>query len=713
MQNHMLVANAPSAHTKVPPASRGHTIVASDEWAPFEAVPGIAPGSVFDRSLLADAPAGKHGQAQVSAEGHIVFARQPEQRVRFWGVNLSFGAQFLEHSKADELADQLLRAGYNLVRIHHHDGALLKKGGRSDEIDPQQLDRLEYLVAALKRRGIYIVLGLYSNRPVEASEIPELGRRATRDFQYLIPISDNAFETWARFAKRLLTHRNQHTGMTWAEDPALLSVYMLNEESMFFGGWGARAPDVRALYERAYKAWLSKQAGSSRRESGDASFNRFLVEVKRASDLRMIAYLRSIGVKALLTGDSVVNNAAQVLIREQFDVVDIHGYWNHPTFIEQPWSLPIKFTQRSAIADGLGLPRWIMTARIFGKPFLVSEFNYTWPNAARGESGLLMAGYAGLQAWDGVIRYEYASSPTSPFETSIMGPKGGIFSLVNDPINLLADRAGAFLFLHGRIAPAPTAVAYLVNDANAVNGRKAAPERMPDALSWLGLSVRVGALPSGAKDLASRAAGAGVRAFVAEDHPPAFAGHPVYAPGPLLERRLSNSGLLPKRDDLATYRSETGQLQVYRTQGTASLVTVNSESFVLSANAKIAGQSIDVANGSTQATIYVMAVDDKPLAASRRIMILHLTDSLNTGTTFANASRERLEDFGRLPQLVRRGTTTITLRLPDEDWQAWAVDTSGRRLHRADLAREGSAWQLKPDTVSESGTVLAYELVRP
>ncbi|MEZ0218013.1 MAG: glycosyl hydrolase family 5 [Rariglobus sp.] len=702
------------------PAFPTAVIDANADWAPYNHVLEVEAGGVFDQSAFIDAPAGKYGRIVVSPQGHFVFADQPQRRGRFWGVNLVGTSNFVTHAEADQLAVRLTRAGYNAVRFHHYDQLIGKKDGASHDLDPEQLDRIEYLFAALKKQGIYITIDLYTARTFPVSEVPDLGQPVKGTIKQLMPVSENAFVGWSKFAENLLTHRNPHTGLTWAEDPALISICMLNEDSFFFGGLAKRKPELMALYDKAYADWCARQKSPVPTEGPAAAeaFNRFLIEIKQASDAKMTAFLHGIGVRTLLTSDNNMNTEAQVHVRDRFDFVDNHEYWNHPRFLGPSWSLPIAVNHRSSILASLWLPRELMPARIFGKPYTVTEFNFVWPNAARAEGGVLMPAYAGLQDWDALYNFDYAARASDALTPSVVSSGGRVFSLATDPIGMLADRASAFIFLHGDVKPAKGAVAYISNPASAFTGEKGSPHKLPGDFSWLGLLTRIGSVPAGAnKDLSDLAKRTDIWAFVTKETPSSALkpGRPVHALQEGLEKKLSATGVVPARNERDVFRSETGQMEVSRSAGTARLVTDYVECFVLPPDAKAAGARVEVRNGKTFGAVYVTSADGKPLAESARVLVLHLTDSLNTGTKFTDTKRNRLEEFGTLPHLVKRGDATITLKLAaasSDTWQAWAVDASGKRLWRAMLKREGDVLVLPAQTVSPEGVTLAYELVR-
>ena len=119
---------------------------------------------VTNMSGLIEKPAGKHGPIQ-ARDGHF-FAG--ESRIRFFGVNLCFGANFPSHDEADQVAARMAKFGINCVRFHHMDTSVSPSGLlKSDRltIDPERLEKLDYLIARLKENGIYVNLNLHVGKP--------------------------------------------------------------------------------------------------------------------------------------------------------------------------------------------------------------------------------------------------------------------------------------------------------------------------------------------------------------------------------------------------------------------------------------------------------------------------------------------------------------------------------------------------------------------
>lgn len=685
------------------PTAGEFQLVEGSDWKPYSYALEIKPGSVFDFSKLNEAPAGKYGPIRITSAGHFEFEKKPGESVRFYGVNLCFSANYLSKEQADRVADLLSRSGYNVVRFHHYDGELLKKDGSSYEFDPVKLDQLDYFFAALKARGIYINIDLYTLRKFSPTEIPDLGQEIDgKEIKALMPISDRAVEVFSLFAKNLLTHVNPYTKMSWASDSALVGICPVNEVSLL--EFPEKPKELRALYEKAFEQWLTKQDPAIAKDRPSAVM-RFLVEIQQKLDVKLFAHLKSLGVVAPLTGSNWKTAQMLSYLREHYEYVDNHMYWDHPEFTEKQWSLPFRFAQTSATAYSAGVPRDLFASRLFGKPYTISEFNYVCPNGFRAEGGLLMSAYASLQDWDALYNFDYACG-----SVQLTGPKqAGTFDLAVDPIGLLADRFGALIFRRRDVEPARKTIGFVMTSESVYAPGESRVKEFSRNYSMLGLVSRIGVADTGSDAKRPRAK---ADALVMESPKPGFydANEDLFAP-------LIKDGILPATayQSGQGYRSDTGQIALNTEKGTLQVVTDRMEGFVLSADAQLSGKMVSVANDAGFATLYVVSVDGKPLAQSDRILILHLTDSLNAKIRFADSTRRLLLNYGSLPHLVRRGSVDVKLKLSDagpKTWKAWQVNPSGERVKAQSLQRQGSDLALHLETVLENETCLSYELVR-
>jgi hypothetical protein len=99
-------------------------------------------------------------------------------------------------------------------------------------LDPGQVDRQDYLVAALKRRGIYVNINLHCARKMD--ERDGFGGEDLR------PPSDNGLnnfeprlvELQKEYARDLLTRVNPYTGLAYTNDPCVAMIEINNENAM-------------------------------------------------------------------------------------------------------------------------------------------------------------------------------------------------------------------------------------------------------------------------------------------------------------------------------------------------------------------------------------------------------------------------------------------------------------------------------------------------
>ncbi len=222
----------------------------------------VAPGA-FDASGLLDKPAGRNGPVVVKGE-HFYTG---DRRIRFWGVNIAFGGNFPPHESADALAVRLARFGINAVRLHHMDNRPYPGGLFADEklekISPEALDRLDYLVAAFKRQGIYVDINLHVSRKWSESHGWENAKKLPEDDKIVDLFYPPLIDAQKQFAKDLLTHVNAYTHEAYAQESAVCCVEITNEDSMFLWGGERRLAEMPEPYigelQKQWNAWLVKK----------------------------------------------------------------------------------------------------------------------------------------------------------------------------------------------------------------------------------------------------------------------------------------------------------------------------------------------------------------------------------------------------------------------------------------------------------------------
>ena len=650
------------------PPQRTFTIWRGREWMPFTSARHVEPGSALDFSFLQDAPAGKYGFLRAADDGTFRFEKRPEQPFRIYGANLCLTANYLPHEEADRFAERIARIGYNSIRLHHFDRDIVDRNGPDGAtFHPQQRDKLEYLIAALKKRGIYITLDLFTIRPLKKNELPG-GVPDGTNYKLLAMIDPAAKENLRRFARELLTHVNPYTGLALCDDPALLSVSLINENTLIHL-IGRAEPRVRAMYEAEFQKYLNGRQVRNR----DDEFRRFLHEFYAKSYAELAGFMRSIGIRVPLTDQNYISAPELTLDRLNYDYVDNHTYFDHPIFAVRDWSLPLKLNNISSIEMRTRVPGTLAPSRVFGKPFTVSEFDYCHPNMFRAEGAPIFAACAALQGWSGIYRFAYAHHWKTVTEDVA---EMNAFDVANDPVRLFGERLGIAFFLRGDVKSAPSAVAVAI---------PADPAAVPDhfrysrSLAERWIECRIGSVLQTGPDSYRPALPENCREIL----PPDWTG-----------------------TEPAERHSETGELSVNFKEKSFLADTPQSVAMVLPAGVRRDGKWFSAA--ATKGFAVAGAVKLTP----DRLLILHLTDVKSEGVSFTGPDMRELTADGKGPLLARHGVAEITVAPGAGEWKLFALDLSGRRIEPVPFRRAGEKITFQADTFRANQVVFAYELVK-
>lgn len=481
---------------------------------------GLFPASsIVDFRYLLNAPAGKHGFL-TARDGHFYWA--DGGRARFWGVNISSRSVWVDHGRIEQVADVLARAGCNMVRfeaLDTADGILDIPGSTNTQsLNPERLERLDYWIAQLKKRGIYVYLDLLDFRQFKPGDGVAAWDQLGRAAKPCAVFDDRLIFLQQEYARELLTHRNPYTGLRYVEDPAIALVEVCNEHGLFIKASELDAlPDYYALeLRRLWSAWLAHRyasrdalAAAWKRASGRdvlqpfedpasgtvalpmfggplrapadqpgaqggvlaqpwdprraparvADGVRFLYDMQRRYFRQMHQFLRGLGVKvpvtAVVSSDIPPDLAS---VADEMDFTAENYYFDHPAFTGKDWEGAFFYNDTNPLrfSSVYQIAPWLSALRWQGKPVVVREWAVVWPNRYRAVAMPEMAAYAGLQDVDAALLFGY--------QVERDPGRLGDFDHQADPTVWGLFGLAAQCFLRGDVQPSPYALTIRYSD---------------------------------------------------------------------------------------------------------------------------------------------------------------------------------------------------------------------------------------------------------
>ena len=672
-----------------PPAK----MVANADWCVFPFQNDIKEGSILDFSdmVSADAPAGKYGFAKVTKDGHFVFDKRPSKPVRFVGGNLCFDANFLSKEQCKRVVQDFVRRGWNTVRFHHIDVTITKDEWNNlwnrktyPEISTAKLDQLDYLFAECKKAGIYATFDLYAMGGLGSCEGFDKPLNSNT-VKAIVPIHKPAEDQWFRRAMEIFDHVNPYTGIKWKDDPAVLFVTLMNEDSIATVWWGAADIYVKKYNEwakgKGYPEYPAKDIGKKK------EFAEFLYKVKAEANVRMAKRLKDAGVHALISGGNWWDNTAQAYERETLEVVDNHGYGDHPQPSYQ--KLPFHVNQSSDIKSGnptYNEPMMKAPTRILGKPFTITEYNYCPPNKFRGDGGVMMGAYASLQDWDALYRFAWSHSRDGMFGNHAV--RG--FDICRDPIGQLTERQVVLMFGRGDVAPAKETYGYGVTKGEAFGrglGDMWANGLFPHPFTQLGYTSRIGSYTADSGE-SPKLACAKTWTAASKGSIPKFSGETV---SDTKEIRIS---------------TKAGDLSV-NSPRTAAVCSIDRHD--------LSAGPLAVSGATTFCSVSASSMDGAPLAKSRRVLVLHITDVVNTDMSFTNDKRTDTKAWGNLPYLAKTGSAKVSLKNANAGLSLYALASDGTRMRKVPAKYVDGAYVFTASVAAGEGKdapTMMYELAK-
>lgn len=231
-------------------------------------VPFVIPAQQDPNSLIAiqNEPIDTTGEWITVAGDRFVLSGE---RVKIWGVNLSFGGNLPSSADAPTVAERLAAAGINSVRCHHLDTSKYPSGiwhpTTGQTIYPEALDRLDYFVNELAQRGIYVNLNLHVGRAhSQYIGLPDPGTSYDKIVGLFVP---QLIQAQKDYARDMLDRVNPYRGMRVADDPAVGFVEITNEDSFFMWNGEESLRNLPSYYadilQGQYNDWLADEYGDT------------------------------------------------------------------------------------------------------------------------------------------------------------------------------------------------------------------------------------------------------------------------------------------------------------------------------------------------------------------------------------------------------------------------------------------------------------------
>lgn len=687
------------------------TLTAGSEWTPMQVKLDIVSGSALDFSNqgFTEAPAGQYGRVIVR-DAHFVFEKMPDKPQRFYGVNFCFSANYQEKEVAEQITERLRRIGYNSIRIHHHDSQMTSGSADGAGLNAAEMQKFDNFTAACIRRGLYLTTDLFVSRqvPWQAVGVDKPGNIPMDIFKLLVPVHEGVFNNLKKYTVNWLSHVNPHTGRSYAQEPALAWINIINE-----GNFGNHYSDIKTIPEwaQAWQSWLAakktEDPGSygavpetlpqdlnmSKPDPHKAAFILFM----RDLELRMMGRFRKL-LREELGCHALISNANgwthfvpdQYVRSQSYDYVDEHFYVDHPQFLKRRWNLPSFCPNTNPVKNKNSGCRSEIYMRLFDKPFTITEYNYSGPGRFRGVGGILTGTLAALQDWDGLWRFSYSHNGADL--SSMQSQKLNYFDMMNDPLSLAAERASLCLFLRADIQPLKERALVFLPE-NKLNSVHEVYPRTKNLWASLGWSHKTGTLigsriPEGFENITQ--------------FPDAYT---QYNADPSVIPFIgSTTAELITRNKALSINSESGTF-VITTDNTCG-------GFTESGAIEAGPLAFDVAE--TAATVWISSLDNQPIIRSGRLLLTHLTDIQNTNIQYAEEERQTLLKWGSLPHLVRNGTAKISLALAEpQRYKVYALETDGTRAGEVPVKIVKGRLRFDASTaVFKENATIVYEIVR-
>jgi hypothetical protein len=673
----------------------------------YPAHPGTSRGRI-DLRMLNEPEAGRSGFVRLTPDGNG-FVLGDGTPARFWAI----GTEAFRDLQPAEMADHarfLAGLGVNMIRIHAQ-VAPKGPGSHLTDFDEKEVDGIWRLVAEAKKQGIYSTISPYWANGKDAANWGIEGYGGKGDLWGLLFFDETLQRGYKAWATALYSRKNPYTGIPLARDPAVAIIQIQNEDSLLFWTTANMKPAQKARLAAKYATWLAARYGSlgaARKSWGGAGLKEddiaagrvglvgiypmtisqsgdmarrvadevaFLAATQRKFYTEMVAFYRDgLGCRQLLNASNW-RTANQALLDDverwtygAADVIAVNRYYNGGAHSgpNVGWRIDPgdKFSQRSALSNPRELP--LNLRQSAGHPMIVTESGWVNPLAFQAEGPFLEAVYLSLTGvdalyWFTASKVGYDLDPFFPHQ-QVRGQKPLMKWTMATPPILGSFPAAALIFRKGFIKPAEP----VVHEERTL---KALWDREPP------LIAEDPAFDPNRDRARPDSPAQGAKASAVD--PLAFLVGPVEVKhdGDPARTRVADLSRLIDRDK-KRIQSATGEVVLDYGLGLCTVDAPRAQGACgfLAKAGLIRLKDLSIQSSNSYATVVAVAMDDLPLASSKRILVQVATAARPTGwatrdatfTDDAKKSHRGLEvvSTGKPPWRVADSEVGLALKNP-------------------------------------------------
>jgi hypothetical protein len=458
-------------------------------------------------------PAGSNGRVIVhsSDTSQLAEANAPttpiKLRIATWSPSMSF-APLTDKDHITRAVENIARRGYNAMRVHGVELWLMDKTTGDFASPADRLDLFDWLLAELKRCGIYWIL------EVRQDELYFDGRGGGRfSMSSFAPycrtrifVEQAIRDHWREGVSRLYGRVNPYTGTVILQDPALFLFECYNENAAdFHNGEGKDFPadwltrkSAQGSAAMTWPEWIVSKWGTiaalnAAWGTAYASFANVPTPPRTAAsgadviqqtqqaidtvlyysylDAHIMAWfkstLRAIGYPGLVSG--LISFVMMIHLRNgsrsaDNDLLNLHNY----PFLTDEGADELNRDMNVPIWGSdtrIGFPRWAATASAYssGKPAYFGEFGWPYWGAYRNQYPFLAA-YGAIGAAPAISHYAQGNWLLEKYDATGDERERILYPYYTQSDPVVAFSEAASLFAHRHVTPTPYTQEVIVSD---------------------------------------------------------------------------------------------------------------------------------------------------------------------------------------------------------------------------------------------------------